>query len=110
MGKYELYDFTSHLQKTSEFIHFTQKGASGFAQKSTAKSLQAWFTVEVGAGTQFAIFGTTLSFWGIAVLLCERCIEWSDYVYQPLKQCWYCKWVGPRLVHLKLIDLEGKEK
>ena len=40
MGQSELYDFTSHLQKISEFIHFTQKGASGFAQKSPAKSPQ----------------------------------------------------------------------
>lgn len=107
MGQCKGYDYKSHLQ-TSEFIDFTQKGTIGFAEKSKANSLQTWFTLEVGTGTQFAIFGIT--FTGIAVLLWERSIEWSDYVYQALKQCWYCKWVRPGLVHLKLIDLEEKEK
>lgn len=50
-----------------------------------------------------------LLFWGIAVLLCERSFEWSDYVYQTLKQCLYCKLFWPGLVHFKLIDWKEKE-
>lgn len=41
------------------FFPLTQKGAVGFAEKLKANSLQTWFTLEVGAGTRLAIFGTT---------------------------------------------------